>query len=219
MTIFFKIKRFYFALIHILSTFARSYYQRKMSKFEQYNIVLKDLNNETKTLEYALDNEFFNKIDSPEVHRGNVSAKVVIQKKLTAFELNFTLEGIIYIPCNRCLDDMEQLIQHKEKLQVKFGENFSEENEMVIVPEREGSINIAWFLYEFIVVSIPIKHTHPTGECNKTMVSKLKKHIIRQKDDETEDDDLMMDDDDDFSNEDTQIDPRWDNLQNIVDNN
>ena len=115
---------------------------------------------------------------------------------------------------------MNQSIQYKEKLQVKFGESFSEEGDIVIVPESDGAINIAWFLYEFIVLNIPIKHVHVTGECNKTMVSKLKKHITRQKNvDDDEAEDISFDDDEDISVEDTATDPRWDGLQNILENN
>ena len=192
-----------------------------MSKFDQYNVVLKDLNNETRLLEYKLDNIYFNKIDSPEVQKGNVTAKVSVQQKQNLYELQFTLDGSIIIPCDRCLDSMEQPIHYKEKLQVKFGDSFSEEDEIVIVPESEGAINIAWFLYEFIVLNIPIKHVHPNGECNKTMVTKLRKHITRRKDDDDEDGLALVldDDDDDFTTEETQTDPRWDGLQNITENN
>ena len=110
---------------------------------------------------------------------------------------------------------------YKEKLQVKFGDKFSEEDEIVIVPETEGAINIAWFLYEFIVLNIPIKHVHAPGECNKTMATKLKKHITRQKDDDEDGVSTLFEDDadDDFSVEETQTDPRWDGLQNITENN
>ena len=195
-----------------------------MSKFEQYNIILKDLSEETRIVEYNLDNEYFKKIDSPEVQIGNVKAKVSVQKKMNAYELKFEVDGIITIPCDRCLDDMEQAIHHKDKLLVKLGETFSEEDEIVIVPESEGAINIAWFLYEFIVLNIPIKHVHATGECNKMMVGKLKKHITRQKSDSDDDDEdgssvLEFDDDDDFSTNEIQTDPRWDGLQNIKENN
>lgn len=191
-----------------------------MSKFEQYNITLKDIVDETRIFEFDLDEAYFKKIDSPEVQKGLVKAKVSVQKKLTCYELQFVVDGTIYIPCNRCLDDMAQMIHHKESLQVKFGETFSEEDEMVIVPESDGGINIAWFLYEFIALSIPIKHIHPTGECNVNMVSKLKKHIARQKTDEDEDDDNSLDDEeDDIIPNDTQTDPRWDALQNLTDNN
>ena len=195
-----------------------------MSKFEQYNIVLKDITNETKVFEYVLDNVFFKKIDSPEIQIGDVKAKVVVQKKITTYELKFEIDGTILIPCDRCLDNMEQVIHYKEKLLVKFGEKFSEEDEIVIVPESDGGINIAWFLYEFIVLNIPMKHVHAAGECNKNMVGKLKKHIIRQKNDDDDDDDndnssIEFDDDDDFSTNETQTDPRWDGLQNISENN
>jgi uncharacterized metal-binding protein YceD (DUF177 family) len=192
-----------------------------MSKFELYNIVLKDIVTETRVLEFDLDNAFFKKIDSPEIQTGNVKAKVSVQKKTATYELKFEIDGSVNIPCDRCLDNMEQPIHYKEKLLVKFGEQFSEEDEIVIVPESDGGINIAWFLYEFIVLNIPMKHVHATGECNKTMVGKLKKHIIRQKDDLDDDDNtaLEFDDDDDFSLNDTQTDPRWDGLQNITENN
>jgi len=104
-----------------------------MSKFAQYNVVLKDLNDEIRSFEYELNDEYFKKIDSPEVQKGNVIAKVSVQAKQNLFELQFILDGTILIPCDRCLDSMEQLIHYKEKLQVKFGDKFSEEDEIVIV--------------------------------------------------------------------------------------
>lgn len=191
-----------------------------MSKFEPYNIKLKDLKNPTEVLEYDISDDFFKKIDSPEheVEKGRVKAKVTVVKKEKIFEMNFEIDGTVLVPCNRCMDDMEIPVNYKEKLKVKFGQSFSEENETVIVPESEGAINIAWFLYEFIVVSIPIKHVHAPGECNKTMVSKLKRHIAHHKDADDDEPDIEFDDDE-LVDEDIPIDPRWDALQNFTENN
>ena len=189
-----------------------------MSKFELYNVPLRDMKEETHTIDYHLDDVYFKKIDSPEVQKGDVQATVVVSKKAQAFELQFVLDGKIVVPCDRCLDDMELPIHQKEKLLVKLGKSFSEEDEIVIVPESEGMINVAWFLYEFIVLSIPIKHVHASGECNKTMASKFKKYAVRQSDDEEGGDDSNVEDDD-FYEEKTTADPRWDGLQNILDNN
>ena len=189
-----------------------------MSKFQQYYINLKDLQSDSQVIEYTLDDNYFQKIDSPEVKKGNVTATVTVKKKNNLFELSFLLKGFVQIPCNRCLDDMEQPIEYKEKLQVKFGNRFSEEDDTVIVPEADGGINIAWFLYEFIVLDIPIKHVHAPGECNKTMMTKLKKHITRQKsDDDDEVDDVDFDDEEII--DETPTDSRWDGLQNIFENN
>lgn len=190
-----------------------------MAKFTQYNIPLKGLQTEGQTIEFVLDNDYFKKIDSPEVQHGKVKATVKVRKKANIFDLTFDLNGVVQIPCDRCLDDMDQPIQYKDKLQVKFGEFFSEEGDIVVVPETDGAINIAWFLYEFIVLNIPMKHVHLPGECNKTMVSKLKKHVTRQKSDDNSDDDIDFDEDDDLATDEVSTDPRWDGLQNIFENN
>lgn len=191
-----------------------------MSKFEQYNIGLKGLPDGITMKEFVLDDEFFKKIDSPEVQKGNVKAVVKVRKQNDVFEFLFELKGIILIPCDRCLDDMEQLIDYKESLSVKLGETFSEEDEIVIVPESEGAINIAWFLYEFIILNIPIKHVHLVGQCNKTMISKLRRHISHRKGDDGDDNALLeIEEDEEDTIEEEISDPRWDTLKDISENN
>lgn len=104
------------------------------------------------------------------------------------FEMNFQIEGVVVVPCDRCLDDMEIPIDTHNRLVVKFGKEYAEESdEVVVIPEEEGAINLAWFLYEFIALAVPMKHVHAPGKCNKAMSSKLKKHTARSSD-ETEDD-------------------------------
>jgi uncharacterized metal-binding protein YceD (DUF177 family) len=187
-----------------------------VGKFDLYKIPLKTISEGLHTFDYELNDVFFEKIDSPEVRKGTVKVVVTLKKTADIFELNFNLTGIVYIPCDRCLDDMEQPVSYKGKLYVRFGNDFSQESdELVIIPENEGEINIAWFLYEFIVLSIPSKHVHAPGKCNKMMSSKLRKHLITS-DEEDDDDDF---DSDEESDDEVEIDPRWSKLKDIIDNN
>ena len=62
---------------------------------------------------------------------------------------------MIIVPCDRCLDDMELEIATDDSLKVKLGADFSDENDIVVVPEEDGYINVAWFIYEFIALTIP----------------------------------------------------------------
>lgn len=186
-----------------------------MSKFELYNVNLKDLSNEPQVYHFNLDDAYFQKIDSPEVQRGNIQATVTVQKRSTLYHLDFVLDGYVVLQCTRCLEDMNQPIHDKENLDVKLGNKYSEENEVVIVPESEGAINVAWFLYEFVVLNIPIKHVHPPGECNKTMINKLKIHIVHPAEEEDVENDLFeMNDENDFLSQEPTTDFNWD-LQNI----
>ena len=121
--------------------------------------------------------------------------------------------------CDRCLDEMELPILTSDKLKVKLGSSFTEEGDIVVVPEEDGYINIAWFLYEFIALNIPMKHVHAPGKCNKGMVGKLSKHLRTSGDDD--DDDIAVElPEEEIGNEEPQeIDPRWNELKKILDNN
>ena len=194
-----------------------------MGKYSQYKIDLKNLPRETATYSYVLDQRFFDAIDHEEVRKGNVEVELTVRRTVDAYEFNFHLVGTIQIPCDRCLDEMNQEIDTTNRLIVKLGEEYSEESdELVTIPEDEGAINIAWYLYEFIVLDIPIKHVHELGKCNKAMVSKYRQHqaVNISNDDEDDDDDDLLDDDlnDDDSVEDSSeenSDPRWDELKKL----
>ncbi|WP_280645006.1 MULTISPECIES: DUF177 domain-containing protein [unclassified Dysgonomonas] len=187
-----------------------------MGKFSLYNIPLRGLSEGKHEFKYDLDNKYFSLIDdgTADVKRGSLQAIVSLKKTSVTFELNFEIKGTVHVPCDRCLDDIAMDVDVKNKLIVKFGKEYSEESdEIVIIPEEDGEINIAWFLYEFIVLSLPTKKVHPPGTCNKAMSSKLNKHRAKSSDDESDDD--MGDDDIDTDDDSSFSDPRWDGLKDV----
>ncbi len=193
-----------------------------MGKFDKYRIDLKGMQEDTATYDFLLDNQFFANIDGPEVQKGKVNVKLNVKKTSKAFELDFQTEGIVRVPCDRCLDEMELPITSSDKLFVKFGKGFAEEsNNMVIIPEEEGEINVAWFMYEFVALTIPMKHVHAPGKCNKSMMGKLSKHLKTTPDEDQDQEifdgsaDEVIEDTDDSK----EIDPRWNELKKILDNN
>ena len=170
---------------------------------------------DTAEYQYQLDNDFFLDLDAPEVQKGQVNVTLKVRKTSGIYQLDFHTEGKVIVICDRCLDEMEQPIETEDRLKVKLGSEYSEVDDMVVVPEEEGYINVAWFIYEFIALSIPMKHVHAPGKCNKDMVSKLSKHLRVSGDDEDDDDFLK----EDSSDEPQTIDPRWSELKKILDNN
>jgi len=167
--------------------------------------------------EYLLNSVFFTNIGSEDIQKGKVNAQLTISKKGGVFDLSFTFSGVVVIPCDRCLDDMDFPIETTAHLIVKLGKDYAEESdEIVVIPEMEGKINLAWFLYEFIALAIPIKHVHAPGKCNKQMTSKLKKHTAKSDDDDDQSFGSDDADDDSVTNEEPdeeKTDPRWDALK------
>ena len=120
-----------------------------MCSLEQFKIDLKGLTAEVTTLDFDLDNAFFNALDETEVESGSLHVSLSIRKASGFFELLFHTVGTIDIVCDRCLDLMEQPIETDNRLVVKFGSTDSEDDDTVIVDENEYSIG----------------HTHPACAC------------------------------------------------------
>ena len=187
-----------------------------MGRFDLYKVDLKNMQQDVQVYEYLLDNLFFTNIGDENIPKGKVNAQLTISKKSDVFDLSFTFNGIVVIPCDRCLDDMDFPIETTAHLIVKFGNDYSEESdEIVVIPETEGIINLSWFMYEFIALAIPIKHVHAPGKCSKQMITKLKKHSPKSDDDDQSfgsddaDDVIIADEEPDEEKQD----PRWDALK------
>lgn len=173
---------------------------------------------EIRAYEYFLDNQFFTDIDGSEVQRGKVNVSLTVERKASSFEMTFHLSGTVIVSCDRCLDDMEQSIASDNRLSVRFGKEYAEESdEILVISEDEGRVNLAWFLYEFVALNIPIKHVHAPGKCNKAMSARLRRHSARHSDDEDEAENEFGDDDSILSEEhaDFPTDPRWDALKKL----
>lgn len=177
-----------------------------MGRFDKYNVELKGLKTETLNLEFYLNNNFFADIDGEEFQRGTVNAKVSVRKNREVFDFTFVLNGTVIVPCDRCLDDLEIDIVAENTLKVKLGESYADEGDIVVVPEDEGDINLAWYLYEFIALALPMKKVHAPGKCNREMTGRLKKYNCNDGSDE-----------ENFESEAEEkvIDPRWESLKNI----
>jgi uncharacterized metal-binding protein YceD (DUF177 family) len=200
----------------------RLFFDTIVAKFSLYNISLKNFSSGTHSYSFALDKKFFEAIDGEEVRKGTLKVDLKVKKVAATYEFDFDIHGMVQIPCDRCLDEMDQKIDTHNRLIVKMGKEYSEESdEIVVIPEEEGEINIAWFLYEFIALSIPIKHVHEPGKCNRTMTKKLRKHTVipieeGEEGESDEEKEPLAEDDIDFEeNQQETTDPRWDILKGL----
>lgn len=185
-----------------------------------YNIPLKDLESGVHEFKYLLEDKFFEDIDAPVVRKGLVNVLVSVNAHSHAYEVDFEIDGIVKVPCDRCLSDIDVEVCTQEHLTVKFGDEFSEESDtIVVVPEAEGEINVAWFMYEFIALCIPIRNVHPSGQCSKSMVSKLRKHLIVEDGEDNSEFFDEFDNEDEADSGEVKTDPRWDALKQLIDNN
>ncbi|MGI6231506.1 MAG: YceD family protein [Prevotella sp.] len=150
--------------------------------------------------ELVEDDAYFATLSDAEVKAGDLKTTVTINRVGDVFELDFHTEGYVIIPCDICLDDMQQDIATDNHLLVKFGDDYSEEDEVITVAENEGMLDTAWLVYQFIYLSIPLRHVHAPGKCNPAMTKLLQEHSAARSGDG--DGEKMMD-------------SRWEALKNL----
>ena len=144
-----------------------------MYSLAPFHIDLKALGEGANPFTFQLGGEYFEAIHASEVHRGELGVNLTIYRVDDVFELHFHIQGSVCIPCDICLDDMNQPIDAASKMVAKFGEGVSDDDDLVIVREEEGILDISWYIYELIVLNIPIRHVHAPGKCNPAMIEKL----------------------------------------------
>ena len=172
-----------------------------MCSLELLKIDLKGFKEDQQVFEYNLGDEFFGALDGSQLEHGALHVSVSIRKMTGFFELQFHTEGVVTVSCDRCLDDMEQPIVADNQLVVKLGDTYSDDDDTVTIDENEGILDLSWFIYEFAMLAIPIKHVHAPGKCNSAMTQKLSElsGAVRSSEEEAE----------------ATIDPRWEALKKL----
>jgi len=155
--------------------------------------------------DYHIDNTFFQNFEYDEFNSVNIKIDLKFQKKTTLLELYFSANGSVNINCDLTNEPYNQHIDDQYKLVVKFGNEYNDDNEdILIIPHGEYEINIAQYIYELIVLAVPVKRIHPgieDGTLQSEILSKLEE-LSPNKDNKTK------------SSE--EIDPRWNNLKKLL---
>ena len=171
-----------------------------MSGLESLRIDLKGLKEDVNVFESDLDDTFFEALDSQEVHGGRLHVSLSIRKASGFYDLTSHVAGTVSVACDLCLDDMDEAIDTENRLVVKLGSEDSIDDDVVTVDENEGILDMSWLVYEFVTLSLPIKHVHAPGKCNPAMIQALEEHSADRSSDE----------------ESTKaIDPRWEKLKSL----
>ena len=151
--------------------------------------------------EFQINNTFFDRFDYHEYESSDIKVQVVLDKKSTMLELNFKQKGVVNVPCDLTGELFDLPIKAKLKFVVQFGEEFNNDNEeLLIVPHGEFQIDIAQYIYEMIVLSVPFKRVN-TGIKDRPIDDEIVKIV----------DQLQV-----KKQKQQGSDPRWDKLKQLL---
>ena len=129
---------------------------------------------------FTVEGDLFAENQYDDIHSAQLKANIVFDKNSSIFMFNFLIEGTVNITCDRCGDDFDMEVYLKRQLIVKTGTAVhQEEDDMISLTNSEAEIDIAPYIYQYVVLSLPMQKLHPADvdgkrACNPEVLKKLK---------------------------------------------
>ena len=159
---------------------------------------------EMEVSKFQIGKSFFEDFNFDEYDAVQVKVNVILEKKSTLLELTFKHQGTVNVLCDLTGEPFDLPIKGKINLLVKFGEEFNNDNEeLLILPHGEHQLDVKQYIYEMIVLSVPQKKVHPgvkDGSLQTPALEKLKSLSVGEPKTEKE----------------SETDPRWDQLKKLL---
>ena len=170
-----------------------------MDAFQDYIIPFVGLKLGKHSFTYHVDNKFFDDFQYDDFDTIDCNITISFDKKPRHFELHFEITGFAMLHCDLSNEVYKEKIDTYLDLIVNFGDTFNDENEeILILPHGEFQLNVAQYIYEAIVLALPIKRIHPgieDGTLQSDVLDRLKEFEIKET---------------------KTTDPRWDKLNDLL---
>ena len=149
--------------------------------------------------DFAIDKTFFESLPYSLVEDGKLVVKLNLEKKETMLVASFEVKGFVSVACARCNEEMSQKIKGDLTVYYVFGDEESEDENLIVIPRESYEIDVQQSIYEMITLALPLRAAHKKNECNEEMVQLIEKYMSNQ----------------DSKDEEDNIDPRWAALKNL----
>jgi uncharacterized metal-binding protein YceD (DUF177 family) len=158
---------------------------------------------------YEVDNTFFENFGFEEFNSSSLIIDAELDKRNTIMDLFLKATGSVNLNCDVTNEPFDLDIDVSMDLVIKFGDTFNDDNEdLLILSHGDYEFNIAQYVYEMLVLSIPQKRVHPgveDGSLESDVLDKLEELSVSMPEEKSNSKD---------------IDPRWDALKKLkTDNN
>jgi uncharacterized metal-binding protein YceD (DUF177 family) len=136
--------------------------------------------------DFALDKSFFESLPYSLVDDGKLVVKLNLEKKETMLVA-------------RCNEEMSQKIKGDLTVYYVFGDEESEDENLIVIPKESYEIDVQQSMYEMIMLALPARSAHKKNECDEEMVKLIEQYQSKP----------------DSKEEENNIDPRWAALKNL----
>lgn len=146
-----------------------------MEVAQSYSIAFKGLKNGHHEFRFEVGKSLFEAFESTEIKDGACEVAVDMERSDAMLLLDIRITGHVVVACDRCLEDCRIPIDFRSSLPVRFSEQEHEyDGEVLWLVPGEDEVDLAQYIYESIVLSLPYQRVHPDGECDPDMLGRFR---------------------------------------------
>jgi len=129
---------------------------------KDFRVNIIGLSKKVHLFQFKIKDGFFEHYGKEVLSKGDFDAEISLDKRETFIEVDIKISGHAELVCDRSLEPFNYELNIDRKVIFKYGEVPQEiSDEIVIITRDQDNIDLGQFMYEFIVLAIPIKKIHP----------------------------------------------------------
>jgi uncharacterized metal-binding protein YceD (DUF177 family) len=162
---------------------------------EKYSVDIYKLKQGIHNYEFPVSEELFTSFESSPVESASGKIMLELDKRDALIEATLDFDVELPLVCDRSLREFSYPVKEAHVLHFKYGEQEGEVDEDVyIITKDTQRLDFSQFIYEFIVLGIPMKRIHPDLQGEESLTYRT----------DTED-----------NSGEEKTDPRWDALKKL----
>ncbi|MBP7512851.1 MAG: DUF177 domain-containing protein [Bacteroidia bacterium] len=159
--------------------------------------------------DFTLNDQFLSEFEYAPLEHCDVKVDLKLIKTESMYDLKFDFNGYAKVACDTCAEDLDLPIQQKFGLIMKLSEeNNFDDSEIIYIARTEIEFNLKQYLYESLLLALPIKKNcdglSEPKPCNQEVLKRLA--YVEEKDEDEDGDD----------SDDQEGDPRWNKLKDLL---
>ena len=160
-----------------------------MGSLVNFSIPFRGLKSGTHQFDFQIDSTFFKHFKGAPIEEGEFEVSLLFDKRPDMFVLHFDIDGWMAAECDRCLVDIQLPVKDQQQLIIKFSEEVSEDPLVEHISKDTQQLNVAKYVYEFIILSMPITKVYDCENdekppCDEEMLTYLENKEGEQKEEE-----------------------------------
>jgi len=130
--------------------------------------------------DFKVDDSLFEEFGGSGIKGGSADVSVDFTRGASVCKAEVKISGSVITECDRCLEDCTLPVSYRGHFMVRFSEESMEDDgDVMWLNPADTSIDLARYIYESIVLSMPYRRVHPSDVhgkplCNPSMLERFR---------------------------------------------